>query len=55
MPSPRPKRTPQEHQLWLEAHIALGKLEVKQGFTLDWRARSEFIKSYIAEHLDPTN
>lgn len=40
------------HQLWLEAHYALGKLEVEQGFTLDWRARSEFLKNYFEEHGD---
>jgi hypothetical protein len=36
------------HQIWLEAHYALGKIEVEQGFVLDWRERSAFIKNYIA-------
>jgi hypothetical protein len=37
------------HQIWLEAHYALGKIEVEQGFVLDWRERSNFIKNYIAD------
>jgi len=39
-----------DHQIWLEAHYALGKLEVEQGFLLDWRERSAFIKKYMEEH-----
>ena len=27
----------------------MGKLEVAQGFVLDWRERSSFIKNYIAD------
>jgi hypothetical protein len=27
----------------------MGKLEVAQGFILDWRERSSFIKNYIAD------
>lgn len=49
---------PYQHQVWLEAHYAMGKLEVKQGFILGWRERSEFIKNYIANHSQvvlPTN
>ena len=49
MPSHKPSRTPEEHQVWLEAHYAMGKLEVAQGFILDWRERSSFIKNYIAD------
>ena len=49
MPNPRPKPTPDEHQVWLEAHYAMGKVEVEQGFILDWRERSNFIKNYIAD------
>jgi hypothetical protein len=42
--------TPIEHHaIWLEAHYAMGKLEVQQGFVLGWRERSSFIKNYIAD------
>ena len=27
----------------------MGKVEVAQGFVLDWRERSRFIKNYIAD------
>lgn len=39
------------HQIWLEAHYALGKLEVQQGFQLGWRERSKFIKDYIQSQV----
>jgi hypothetical protein len=39
------------HEAWLAAHYALGKLEVKQGFTLTPSERSQFIRDYIQEHL----
>lgn len=38
-----------DHLLWLEAHYALGKLEVAQGFTLSDKERSKFLNEYIAE------
>lgn len=50
MPEQQPKPySPADHQIWLEAHLALGKLEVKQGSILSWRERSDFIKNYIAD------
>lgn len=42
--------TKTNHVVWVEAHYALGKLEAKQGFLLDWKERSEFIRNYLAEH-----
>lgn len=53
MPKQKPAYSPsiEEHQVWLEAQLALGRLEVSQGFVLDWHERSAFIKNYIAEHL----
>jgi hypothetical protein len=45
-----PEPTPIEHHaIWLEAHYAMGKIEVQQGFIFDWRERSSFIKNYIAD------
>lgn len=38
------------HVIWVEAHYALGKLEVAQGFLLSWQERAEFIRNYLAEH-----
>lgn len=39
------------HQAWLEAHLALGRLEVQQGSQLGWRERSKFITDYIEDQV----
>jgi hypothetical protein len=39
------------HEAWLAAHYALGKLEVKQGFTLASPERSQFLRDYIEDYL----
>jgi hypothetical protein len=39
------------HEAWLEAHYALGKLEVRQGFTLKAQDRSKFLRDYIQDYL----
>lgn len=54
MPEHNDSSSLSHHQVWLEAHLALGKVEVSQGFTLGWRERSAFINSYLAEHLPPS-
>jgi hypothetical protein len=44
--------TNSSHQLWLEAHYALGRHESALGHTLTDRERSAFIEAYIAEYQD---
>lgn len=41
---------PSDHQIWLEAHYALGRLEVAQGHTLTDKERGLFIKDYILKY-----
>jgi hypothetical protein len=33
------------------AHYALGKVEIEQGFQLDWRERSTFINNYVVDYM----
>lgn len=42
--------TNNSHQLWLEAHYALGRHESALGHTLTDQERSAFIKAYMAEY-----
>jgi hypothetical protein len=49
---PRVSKETEAHILWIEAHYALGRHEAALGHTLDWRARSDFVRAYIAEHSD---
>lgn len=38
------------HQVWLDAHYALGKHESAIGHTLSDKERSTFLKEFIAEY-----
>jgi hypothetical protein len=38
------------HQIWLEAHLALGKLEQSLGQVLSDIERGNFIRAFIADY-----
>lgn len=38
------------HEAWLAAHYALGRIEVDQGFTLNDKERSNFLRNYMADY-----
>ena len=42
--------TNNSHQLWLEAHYALGRHEGALGHTLTDKERSTFLKAYMTEY-----
>jgi hypothetical protein len=44
--------TSSRHQVWLEAHYALGRHEAALGHTLTEKDRRAFIQAYIAEYED---
>lgn len=39
------------HEAWLAAHYALGRIEVDQGFIFSDAERSNFIRNYIKDYL----
>lgn len=39
------------HEAYLAAHYALGRLEVSQGYLLSDKERSQFLKAYIADYI----
>jgi hypothetical protein len=43
------------HEAYLAAHYALGKLEVGQGFILSDKDRSNFLRKYIADYIESKN
>ena len=43
--------TPLEAAAIQMAHYALAKVEAEQGFHLDWREKSNFIKNYVADFI----
>lgn len=40
-----------DHEAYLAAHYALGKIEVEQGFILTDQERRQFLSSYIQDYL----
>lgn len=40
-----------DHEAYLAAHYALGKIEVEQGFTLTDQERRQFLSNYIQDYL----
>jgi hypothetical protein len=40
-----------DHEAYLAAHYALGKVEVEQGFILTSQERSRFLKNFVMDYL----